>query len=78
MGFTQNELTIIQIYSSGDRKETISKISFILPYIGEEEKEMKELILSLMRKLQATGDDDYLKLELVADVIFDQDADLVS
>ena len=39
---------------------------------------MRELILSVMRKLQATGDDDYLKLELVADVIFDQDADLVS
>jgi hypothetical protein len=78
MGFTQNELTIIQIYSSGDRKDTISKISLILPYIGEEEKKMRELILSVMRKLQATGDDDYLKLELVADVIFDQDADLVS
>ena len=67
MYFTEDELFLISIYDTGDRKGTIDEISGIRQYLEEDETGLAELTVSVLRKLDSISDDEFESLDLYPD-----------
>ena len=64
MNFTEDELFLISIYDTGDRKGTIDEISGIRQYLEEDETSLAELMESVLKKLRELSDDEFESLDL--------------
>ena len=69
MYFNEDELFLISIYDTGDRKGTIDEISGIRQYLEEDETRLDELMESVLRKLREISDEEYMKLDLSPELI---------
>jgi len=69
MYFTEDELFLISIYDTGDRKSTIDEISGVQQYLEEDETGLAELMESVLKKLRDISDEDYLELDLIPDFL---------
>ena len=67
MDFTKDELSLISIYNTGDRKGTMEEIEEIRTYIEDDETELAELTVSVLRKLDSISDDEFESLDLYPD-----------
>ena len=67
MDFTKDELSLISIYNTGDRKGTIEEITEMQTYLEDDEAELAELTVSVLRKLDSISDDEFDSLELYPD-----------
>ena len=67
MDFTKNELSLISIYNTGDRKGTIEEISEMRTYLEDDEAELADLTASVLRKLEGISDEEYESLDLYPD-----------
>ena len=67
MNFTKDELSLISIYNTGDREETIEEISEMRTYLEDDEAELAELTVSVLRKLDSISDDEFETLDLYPD-----------
>ena len=64
MFFSEDELFLISIYDTGDRKGTIDEISGIRQYLEEDETELAELMEKVLKKLREINDDEFESLDL--------------
>lgn len=64
MFFSEDELFLISIYDTGDRKGTIDEISGIRQYLEEDETELAELMEKVLKKLREISDDEFESLDL--------------
>ena len=67
MDFTKDELSLISIYNTGDREGTIKEISDMQTYLEDDEAELAELTVSVLRKLDSISDDEFESLDLYPD-----------
>ena len=67
MDFTRDELSLISIYNTGDREGTIEEINEMQTYLEDDEAELAELTVSVLRKLDSISDDEYESLDLYPD-----------
>ena len=67
MDFTKDELSLISIYNTGDRKGTIEEINDMQTYLEDDEAELAELTVSVLRKLDSISDDEFDSLDLYPD-----------
>ena len=67
MDFTKDELSLISIYNTGDRKGTIEEITKMRKYLEDDETELAELTVSVLRKLESISDDEFESLDLYPD-----------
>ena len=67
MDFTKDELSLISIYNTGDRKSTMDEIEDIRKYLEDDEVELADLTASVLRKLDSISDDEYESLDLYPD-----------
>ena len=67
MDFTKDELSLISIYNTGDRKGTIEEITEMQTYLEDDEAELAELTVSVLRKLDSISDDAFDSLDLYPD-----------
>ncbi len=67
MDFTRDELSLISIYNTGDRKGTIEEITEMQTYLEDDEAELAELTVSVLRKLDSISDDEFDSLDLYPD-----------
>ena len=63
MFFSEDELFLISIYDTGDRKGTIDEISGIRQYLEEDETELAELMEKVLKKLREISDDEFESLD---------------
>lgn len=67
MDFTKDELSLISIYNTGDREGTIKEITAMQTYLEEDEKELAELTVSVLRKLESISEEEFEALDLYPD-----------
>ena len=67
MDFTKDELSLISIYNTGDRKSTMDEIEDIRKYLEDDEVELADLTASVLRKLDGITDEEYDSLDLYLD-----------
>ena len=67
MDFTRDELSLISIYNTGDRKSTMDEIEDIRKYLEDDEVELADLTASVLRKLDGITDEEYDSLDLYLD-----------
>lgn len=67
MDFTKDELSLISIYNTGDRKSTMDEIEDIRKYLEDDEVELADLTASVLRKLDSISDDEFETLDLYPD-----------
>ena len=67
MDFTKDELSLISIYNTGDRKGTIEEITKMRTYLEDDEAELAELTVNVLRKLDSISDDEFDSLDLYPD-----------
>ncbi len=67
MDFTKDELSLISIYNTGDRKGTIEEINEMQTYLEDDEAELADLTVSVLRKLDCISDDEFNLLDLFPD-----------
>ncbi len=67
MDFTKDELSLISIYNTGDRKGTIEEITEMQTYLEDDEAELAELTVIVLRKLDSISDDEFDSLDLYPD-----------
>ena len=67
MNFTKDELSLIAIYNTGDREGTIEEITKMRKYLEDDETELAELTVSVLRKLESISDDEFESLDLYPD-----------
>ena len=67
MDFTKDELSLISIYNTGDRKSTIEEITEMQTYLEDDEVELADLTASVLRKLDGITDEEYDSLDLYPD-----------
>ena len=67
MDFTKDELSLISIYNTGDRKSTMDEIEDIRKYLEDDEVELADLTASVLRKLDSISDDEFESLDLYPD-----------
>ena len=67
MDFTKDELSLISIYNTGDRKGTIEEITKMRKYLEDDETELAELTVCVLRKLESISDDEFESLDLYPD-----------
>lgn len=67
MDFTRDELSLISIYNTGDRKSTMDEIEDIRKYLEDDEVELADLTASVLRKLDGITDEEYDSLDLYPD-----------
>ncbi len=67
MDFTKDELSLISIYNTGDREGTIEGITEMRTYLEDDETELAELTVSVLRKLDSISDDEFDSLDLYPD-----------
>lgn len=63
--FEENELLVLAMFDSGNRKETLERIEEILPHV-EDDEEVYPLVIQTIEKLKRITDVDYHRLELEA------------
>ena len=67
MDFTKDELSLISIYNTGDRKGTMEEIEDIRTYLEDDEVELANLTASVLRKLDSISDEEFDSLDLYPD-----------
>ncbi|MBO4220577.1 MAG: transposon-transfer assisting family protein [Clostridia bacterium] len=67
MDFTKDELSLISIYNTGDRKGTMEEIEDIRTYLEDDEVELADLTASVLRKLDNISDEEFDSLDLYPD-----------
>ena len=67
MNFTKDELSLISIYNTGDRKGTIEEITKMRKYLEDDETELTEMTVSVLRKLASISDTEFESLDLYPD-----------
>ena len=67
MNLTNNEMNLMCIYDTGDRKGLIAALTEMRKELGTDEADLRELTDSAIAKLSAMSDEDYEKLELYPD-----------
>ena len=67
MDFTKDELSLITIYNTGDRKGTMEEIEDIRTYLEDDEVELANLTASVLRKLDSISDEEFDSLDLYPD-----------
>ena len=67
MDFTKDELSLISIYNTGDRKGTMEEIEGIRTYLEDDEVELADLTASVLRKLDSISDEEFDSLDLYPD-----------
>ena len=67
MDFTRDELSLISIYNTGDRKSTMDEIEDIRKYLEDDEVELADLTASVLIKLEGISDEEYDLLDLYPD-----------
>ena len=67
MDFTKDELSLISIYNTGDRKGTIEEITKMRKYLEDDETELAELTVGVLRKLESIRCDEFESLDLYPD-----------
>ena len=67
MDFTKDELSLISIYNTGDRKGTMEEIEDIRTYLEDDEMELADLTAIVLRKLDSISDEEFDSLDLYPD-----------
>ena len=67
MDFSNDELFLISIYNTGDRKSTMEEIREMRSYLEDDETKLAELTESVLRKLDCISDEEYDLLDLIPD-----------
>lgn len=67
MNFTKDELSLIAIYNTGDREGTIEEITKMRKYLEDDETELAELTVGVLRKLESISCDEFESLDLYPD-----------
>ena len=65
--FTKDELTLIAIYNTGSRLETINELQEMRVQLRKDEYELQELTDSAILKLITISDEEYDELDLFTD-----------
>ena len=65
MMFTVEEITLMKLYTglTPNRQALISSLDAVMPYFTEEEQEMKDFTVKVIRKLTATNDKSFAKVD---------------
>jgi hypothetical protein len=72
MMFSIEEISLMNMYSHSEKKELIKELKNTYPYIPDEDKEMKELVESVIRKLMAISDDKFANIDFtlaISDIV---------
>lgn len=69
MNFTVEETNLMCIYNTGSRADLIAELTEMQTHLQSDEIELKELAHSVIAKLQAMSDEDFMAVadELIAD-----------
>lgn len=67
MNLTNDEMNLMCIYDTGDRKGLIAALTEMKAELRTDETDLRELTDSTIAKLSAMSDEDYEKLELYPD-----------
>ncbi len=67
MDFTKDELSLISIYNTGNREGTTKEITKMRTYLEDDETELAELTVSVLRKLGRISDTEFESLDLYPD-----------
>lgn len=67
MDFTKDELSLIGIYNSGSRKETIAALIEMQQYLEDDEADLRELTDNAVNKLEKISDEQFELLDLIPD-----------
>ena len=67
MDFTKDELSLISIYNTGNREGTIKENTKMRTYLEDDETELAELTVSVLRKLDSISDEEFESLDLYPD-----------
>lgn len=59
--FTQQEINLIFLYHTDNRRHTLADLRLAYEALSKDEAELARLIRSAMEKLQAMSDQDYLQ-----------------
>jgi hypothetical protein len=65
--FTNDEVNLMCIYSTGTREGLIAELTQMRGYLGSEETELLALTDSALEKLQSMSDTEYAALNLFPD-----------
>lgn len=65
--FTQAETNLMVIYNTGTRRGLLGELSEMMNYIAYDERELRSLTLSVIRKLEQMTDVDFAALDLAFD-----------
>ena len=67
MDFTKDELSLIAIYNTVDLEGTIEAIKEMRKYLEDDETELTEMTVSVLRKLASISDTEFESLDLYPD-----------
>lgn len=62
--FTLAETNLMVIYNTGTRLGLMAELGYMLDYLNEDEKELHDMTVSVIKKLQAITDEDFAALDL--------------
>lgn len=67
MNFNNDEMNLMCIYNTGNRKDLLKALSEMQKELAADEMELCELTDSTLSKLSAMSDDEYMELKLYPD-----------
>lgn len=65
--FTQSETNLMVIYNTGTRLGLLNELGEMMNYIAYDERKLRDLTLSVIRKLEQMTDEDFAALDLAFD-----------
>lgn len=65
--FSNDEMNLMCIYKPGSREGLIAELHHMLPFLADDEAELKTLTEGTIQKLSGMKDAEFEKLELMAD-----------
>ena len=65
--FTNDEMNLMSIYNPGSRAGLIAELSHMLPFLADDEAELRALTEGTIKKLNSIKDVEFEMLELIPD-----------
>ena len=67
--FTLPETNLMVIYNTGSRLDLMAELGNMLGYVSEDEAELRDMTVSVIKKLNRMTDEDFTTLDLDPDYL---------
>jgi len=67
--FTLAETNLMVIYSTGTRLGLLAELGNMLTFVSDDEPELRQMTVSVMRKLRQMSDEEFDALDLEPDIL---------